>query len=61
MVWATTTGPARTTTAGVALCSLFALRRPWSHQRVTVHLPELPWLSRILLRRERAHQGQQPS
>ncbi|MGC4808657.1 hypothetical protein [Micromonospora sp. DT233] len=57
MVWATTTGPARTTTAGIAVLwwialSLFALRRPWTQQRVTVYLPELPWLARILQRRE---------
>ncbi|SCL21335.1 hypothetical protein [Micromonospora aurantiaca (nom. illeg.)] len=57
MVWATTTGPARTTTAGIAalwwiVLSLFALRRPWTQQRVTVHLPELPWLARILQRHE---------
>ena len=57
MVWATTTGPARTTTAGIAtlwwiVLSLFALRRPWTQQRVTVYLPELPWLARIIQRRE---------
>ncbi|MFI7080978.1 hypothetical protein ACIBO1_27105 [Micromonospora sp. NPDC049903] len=57
MVWAATTGPARTTTAGIAalwwiVLSLFTLRRPWTQQRVTVHLPELPLLARIVQHRE---------
>lgn len=54
MVYATTTGPARTTTAGIAVLwwtvlSLFALRRRVTTQRV--HLPELPLLTRVLDRR----------
>lgn len=57
MVWATTTGPARTTTTGIAalwwiVLSLFALRRTWSQQNVTVHLPELRSLTNVLQRRE---------
>jgi hypothetical protein len=57
MVWATTTGPARETTAGIAalwwiVLSLLALRRSWSPPKSTVHLPELRWLASILQNRQ---------
>lgn len=57
MVWASTSGPARETTAGIAalwwtVLSLLALRRSWSQPKVTAHLPELPWLASMLQRRE---------